>query len=766
MRQQTGHRSGAAGGGWTVLAATCLAGALWAAGVPAGAEEVRVGRGSYNTRPPAGGKVPSAGRSAAVPYVTKRLRGPVPTTDWWTSLLWKRRPERPYSENLYAHPLAFRATREGLGVSYPTRAAIDPKGRSYHYHYAEDLALGVSGLAAREVRVDGFGDWTVTPVWADGARRLTATFGHGLPYVYCDAAGGDAVVTPRGRAKVWHRRGAVAGVTVNGHHYGLFAPDGASWQGTGTLRSALGGKGFFAVALLPDDRPGTLDLFRRHAFAFVTDSRVTWRYDPAAAKLTTRFELVTRPRQGAETRPLTALYRHQWLHTPAELTPHAYHSSRGRMKLRIGSAFTTEMAFHGVLPGLPLPGAADGAPLRAHVSAAAAADKPIGARDTYWTGKALGRLAMLAHAADQARLPDARGRFLRRIKGELEDWFGAPDGKRAKLFHYDRTWGTLIGSPASYGSDDQLNDHHFHYGYFIQAAAAVARFDPAWASPENWGGMVKLLIRDAANADRRDKRFCFLRCFDPYAGHAWASGHAAFAAGNNQESSSESLNFATGLILWGAATGDTAVRDLGIFLYAHETRAVQQYWFDVDQAVFPKGFRHSCLGILWSNGGAYATWWTANPEEIHGINYLPITGGSLYLGRRADYVRRNYRDLVATNGGPEQQWRDLVWSFEALADADAAAAKFDRHARERATSGGSRANTYLWLTALKSLGRVDTAVTADAGTYAVFRKGAARSYVAWNPGAKASTVTFSDGTKMTVPAGAIGVRKDDRSPRN
>jgi endoglucanase Acf2 len=48
--------------------------------------------------------------------------------------------------------------------------------------------------------------------------------------------------------------------------------------------------------------------------------------------------------------------------------------------------------------------------------------------------------------------------------------------KRSGVFAYDRTWGTLIGYPPSYGSDTELNDHHFHYGYFVrrrQHSAAV-----------------------------------------------------------------------------------------------------------------------------------------------------------------------------------------------------------------------------------------------------------------------------------------------------
>src|SRR5262249_14194043 len=173
---------------------------------------------------------------------------------------------------------------------------------------------------------------------------------------------------------------------------------------------------------------------------------------------------------------------------------------------------------------------------------------------TYWTGKALGRLAALVPIADQLGNTTARDGFLAAMKAKLQDWLQAPDGKTSNLFYYHGTWGTLIGYPAEYGSDTELNDHHFHYGYFVQAAATIAQYDPAWASDGQWGGMMRLIVKDPANWDRADTRFPRLRTFDPYEGHSWASGHAAFGAGNNQESSSEAMDFATGLVLWGAAT--------------------------------------------------------------------------------------------------------------------------------------------------------------------------------------------------------------------
>ena len=248
--------------------------------------------------------------------------------------------------------------------------------------------------------------------------------------------------------------------------------------------------------------------------------------------------------------------------------------------------------------------------------------------------------------------------------------------------------------------------------------------------------------------------FPFLRYYEPYSGHSRASGHGYFGSGNNEESSSEGMNFATSLILWGSLTQNTSVRDLGIFLYANTTQAIQQYWFDVDDAVFPSGFNYDTVGMVWGNGAAYATWWTANPEEIHGINFVPITGGSLYLGQRPEYVTKNYNFLVTQNGGVENEWRDLIWEFQAFADPAATVSKFGS-GNYTPEDGESKAHTYHWIHNLNAMGRVDTTVTADAPTAAVFNKSGVRTYAAFNPGSSTLNVRFSTGLCLSVPARKI-----------
>ena len=336
------------------------------------------------------------------------------------------------------------------------------------------------------------------------------------------------------------------------------------------------------------------------------------------------------------------------------------------------------------------------------------------------------------------------------------DWFTfdyGGGGGSERSFAYDATWSTLIGYPASYGADTELNDHHFHYGYYIMAASIIARFDPEWAQADNWGGMINLLIKDAANWDRGDDRFCFLRHMEPYVGYSYASGHAGFAAGNNQESSSEALNFASACVLWGAHTNNDDIQQLGLFLLAAETLSVEQYWFDVDETIFPDEMPHPVAGIVWDSGADYATWWTGNPEEIHGINVLPVTGGSLYLGQRPDSITRCWNHLLAQNGGEPTVWQDVLWSYLALADADAALKLAHTNQDYGPEAGDSKARTYHWLSALTGLGQLESGITGDTPLSAVFIKDQVTTYVAHNPGTKRLEVTFSDGQKICVPAG-------------
>jgi endoglucanase Acf2 len=734
----------------------------WAAGpLPAANGAVKVGAGSYVTQPPPGAHIPPREILR-----TENVTGKMPTNDWWSALAWKN-----FGDNQFPHPLAVSCSASGLRIAYPNLVgSAKAIFGSMPGPGGEDIALSSSkGSSFPDAKIDGFSDWFIRVRFGNGEESMKVSYGHGSPYVYAvfpeNAAAKLAFSQP---PKVWsgNAKSPVLGITVNNHHYGLFGPAGSTWEGIGTntLTNVTGGKPYFSLAVLPDGNANTLALFRKYAYSHVTDTHVTWKYDPASADVTTTFSFTTRPYEGNEKGTLFALYPHQWRHTKAPLAGGAYTSVRGTMKLAAGESFTTTVKFTGVLPALPRMPSVDAAKVAAYIDREPSVKKgPGDFADTYWEGKSLGRQTALAVIADEYGLAKASQRFEGDIRQRLQQWFTAtePNGqsKATGLFYYDDLWGSLIGYPASYGSDDQLNDHHFHYGYFIRAAAEVARVNPKWASDSQYGGMVKLLIRDIASPDRDDKQFPFLRTFDPYAGHSWAAGPAKFADGNNQESSSEAMDAWYGMILWGDATGDQSIRDLGIWLYTTEKTAVDEYWFDTTGENFPKGFAQAALGMVWGGKGDHGTWFSGEPEAVYGINWLPMQAGSLYLGEDVAYANRSYAALKKARGSDQwKMWSDLMWMYRALSDADDAMRQFNAAGEGRAAeAGNSLANTYQWIAALQALGHVDATVTADYPLAVVFKKGNERSYVAYNGGKAAIAVKFSDGFTLKAPPGKTTV---------
>ena len=587
----------------TLVALSLAAGTLVAGGVtrPAEAAVTSVGAGSYTTTLPAGKSLPTGcGDISTNPrgaLTANAPKGPVPTNDWWSSILFKK-TDCAFGEPLYAHPAAYDTYPGGLGISYtntPTITGTATGVGEYKFSYTRDLLVGVAGLTAGRVQVDDWSDWTVTPAWTDGNRTLKATIGHGLPFSYYDVdGGGSAQISTDGPPKVWATSGSMIGFSIRDHDYVAYAPTGASWVVNGSsITSTLGGKDYFSVAVLPtkaadsdSTRTSLATSYGRYAQAHVTGTKISYQYSPGTGKVNSTYAFTTDPKEGTEAKTVVSLYPHQWKDlaggSPISQT---YVSPRGQMKNLVGvSSFATSMTYHGILPELPAVATSTGADKATLVSYLnQVANDPAGEQkpDTYWAGKGLGRSARIAEIADLVGETATRDKALTAMKKTLENWLTASDGETDHLFYYDKNWGTLIGYEASYGSDQELNDHHFHYGYFIAAAATVAKFDPSWAKSSQYGGMIDLLIRDANNYDRSDTRFPYLRDFDIYAGHDWASGHGSFASGNNQESSSEGMNFAGALIQWGQATGNTAVRDAGIYIYTTQAAAIADYWFDV-----------------------------------------------------------------------------------------------------------------------------------------------------------------------------------------
>lgn len=736
-------------------------------GIPAAAQPVKIGAGTYYLAP----KNDEA-RPPAAPFRTDAmLKTAAQTNQWYSTLLFAEEPDP-----IYALPISVRTTAAGLEFSLPVKTLV-PSERldvEVHYPHADPLLIAPVAFQPGKARLAKAGDWSIDISFASGADDMRVTVAHGSPYAQLQLTRGDLRVTlpTAGQRLDDGRDPRVVALRVGPRSYALFGPAGVRWEQTSPtewLARMPAGASHAAVAALPDDSPAALKLLADHAWAFFQDTRVEWRYEAANSRVETRFAATTKTMEGADAVPLLGLYPHHWFRNAsveARLGP-AYDTVRGKLRLLAAPAFQTTATYASFVPRwpgvAPSPRSDDLADVLKKDVRDARRLLLVEGEGPYWQGKGLQRLVKLMDVAEAQGDLKARDALLERLKGRVEEWFSGESSKT--YFVHDRGLGTLLGYPEEYFSVRQMNDHHFHYGYWIRAIAEIGLRDPAWAARDRWGGLVDLMVRDIAGTERGGREFPFLRNFDPYEGHSWASGIGLGPWGNNQESSSEAINAWAGLILWGALNGDTALRDLGIWMYTTETEAIQHYWFDIHGLVFPPEYKPVETSMVFGGKYAHNTWWTDEPRQIKGINLLPVTTASAYLGRYPDYIDRNLGTLdadVATwlSRGksygrlPKDIWGDVFGKYRALADPGRALAGWERWGTVEL--GETRSHTLHWMLSLQQMGTPDFGVTADTTFYAVFRKpDGTRTHLAFNPTKAPIAVHFSDGKTLQVAPGQM-----------
>ncbi|MCU1416921.1 MAG: 1,3-beta-glucanase, partial [Schumannella sp.] len=237
------------------------------------------------------------------------------------------------------------------------------------------------------------------------------------------------------------------------------------------------------------------------------------------------------------------------------------------------------------------------------------------ADDSYFGAKSLARAADLLVLAEQVGADDAAATLRTRLSAELRTWAepAGCDTRASKCFVYDSETGGVVGQQPAFGSEE-FNDHHFHYGYFLYAAALTAADDPALR--DDLAPMMTVLAADLASGSASDL-FPLRRTFDPYSGHSWASGPAPFADGNNQESSSEAVAAWNGLGLWADVAGDTKLEREATWMLSSEAASASANWvgFDRDSAPYDS-YGHDVVGIVWDGKLDYATWFSGEPAAV------------------------------------------------------------------------------------------------------------------------------------------------------
>jgi endoglucanase Acf2 len=309
---------------------------------------------------------------------------------------------------------------------------------------------------------------------------------------------------------------------------------------------------------------------------------------------------------------------------------------------------------------------------------------------SYNDGKEMGRLATVAEVARVIGAASEQAAALARLKTKLVDWLTYTGTSDDRYFAYEPTWGGIVGIPNEFGSES-YNDHHFHYGYHVRAAAILAESDPQFLT--DYGSLVDLLVADYAGSPTI-AGLPQQRVFQPYLGHSWASGLVPFADGNNQESSSEAIQAWHAMARWGAVRADPTMAEQGRAHYALETTTARLYWLGETTGVRPSKYAHTVVGILWDAKLDFATWFSAMPEAIFGIQLIPLNEGSAYRADAAAAQQRS-NEVRSLAGGAPRMWGDLFAADLAVSDpVKARAALAANVAREPSTG---RAITRYWI---------------------------------------------------------------------
>ncbi|KAH8700490.1 endo-1,3-beta-glucanase Engl1 [Talaromyces proteolyticus] len=269
----------------------------------------------------------------------------------------------------------------------------------------------------------------------------------------------------------------------------------------------------------------------------------------------------------------------------------------------------------------------------------------------YYSGKVLSKFATLVYTVNTlANDPQTAAATLDGLKKAFARFV---DNQQQYPLVYDNVWKGVVSSAAFVTNDlnqdfgnGGYNDHHFHYGYFIHAAAIIGALDPSWIDANK--AWVNMLVRDAGNSASNDPSFPFSRAFDWFHGHSWAKGLFESADGKDEESTSEDAMFAYAVKMWGKTSGDKSMEARGNLMLAILRRSLSNYFLMEDNNFNqPRDFiGNRVTGILFENKAHHTTYFGTNLEFIQGIHMLPLLPSSAYT-RNQSFVEQEWNSMFA-----------------------------------------------------------------------------------------------------------------------
>lgn len=736
-----------------------------------------------------------------------------------SSMLWNYSTSA-FGDCVYAIPMAYCGNANGMYVSKPSTLLIKDT-------YTQTITMAMNnqgtmsdfivgtGYSFASTKVDKSDEWLTDVVMenpSDSSQYLKTTMVQGSPYAYFQVSGGNTITLQRPRSlpsdvvyyngttledsnqliiRVYDNADLISGYG-DYDYYAVYLPEGTKVSKADATAKYADNRMGDLTFTLPADRPymslawlmessghkdadaqNIKDELAPYAYNFITDTKTSFTQNGSEIKTTYKYTIDKKAESTADG-TVMGILPHQYKHMSGyKYMDYTARTIRGTMKYLIGDAYETTLQCTGILPSLPSIDELDKATLQGYVDEFMEKYGPTDDGqltkekynvNTYDTGKKLNRAVQVMEAAEECGDTDAANKLLKGIENELADWYTADGTENDRYFYYDNEVGSLFGFPQAYYTVDGMTDHHFHYGYFVNASAQVAMRDPEFI--KKYENVINELIGDFATYEENNpnSRYPFLRYFSTYEGHSWASGHANFGDGNNQESSSEAINAWAGLILYGQATGNKELTSLGMYLYATEVSSVNCYWFDIDGDILDEKYtegkgenaKYSQASMVWGGKYTYAAWWTDEPLQVQGINILPMTAASFYAAANKDFIltnwktaERNEKNYAGINEKNTKRWNEIWSEYLAMADPELAKEYFDDQCDPEA--GESKAHAYHWIMAMEKNGTPDVTVTSDNPLAVAFKNEYGdMTYVAYNAADTAEKVIFSDGTEITA----------------
>ncbi len=615
---------------------------------------------------------------------------PVRTNQWFSSLYFKST-----SEQIFMLPLAIKFTKVGFEISKPNISSSKDLVQGFFQKNIEFTFKGERDLKSKVIKSSDFS--VLVGIYNKENKIASVTLTKGSPFIFIELDNKNKIkIISNSKIK---REEDFYKTTVNNNEFGIFFDnlDNINSEKNNVITKDIKDNSLMSIGFLPDGI--STEEIKKASLNPIIDTKVSFTKD--SDKYINIFSVITRDSKDT----LWGLLPHHLAGITKEQQKRCFLENkidtiRGKQTFCKGNIFRIK-SNQNITPKKDLDFSKITNEQKKVLIELVKKDvnkfNGFKATDTYFLGKELLKIAQLYSLCENLGLDKESKKLNKILVQEFNNWRSNTINKKqpssGKYFVYDNLVKGIVGYNTSFGSE-KFNDHHFHYGYFIQAASIIARYDSEFLNKNK--EFINLILRDYMNLSRNDNEFPIVRNFDFYEGHSWASGTALFGDGNNQESSSEAIQAYYGAFLWGNVIKNENIKEIGRWLYNQEVDSSLTYWF-LATKYSPKftGYKHSLFSMIWSAKDEFSTWFSAEPEAKVGIELIPFTPGSQYLKEVPEEIIRSHLD--ETSFPKHKLFFDQLLMYDAIQNKQEALNLFKKIKEKDLDDGDTLSFLYAWL---------------------------------------------------------------------